>query len=218
MSHEHHEDLASMYTQETWDARYAESERVWSGNPNQRLVEQVAGLTPGRALDVGCGEGADVVWLARQGWRATGVDVSEVALLKAAAHAEEAGVEDRVAFERVDLMAGDELPGDMDLVSVQFFHPPPDRFAELTQRMGAAVRPGGHLLVVGHHPADAETGVRRPHAPDLMFRPERVIAALPSEEWEVLVADEPTREHPTHEPEGDGPVTVTDTVVLARRR
>ncbi|WP_193614464.1 class I SAM-dependent methyltransferase [Nocardioides lijunqiniae] len=215
MSHEHHEvDLATMYSQETWDARYAESERIWSGNPNPRLVEHVADLAPGRALDIGCGEGADVVWLAQQGWQATGVDVSEVALLRAAAHAEDAGVEDKVAWERVDVLAGDELPGDMDLVSVQFFHPPVDRFAELTQRMGAAVRPGGHLLVVGHHPADLETGVRKPHGPDLLFTPDRVTAALPAEQWEVLAADEPTRDHPTD----DGPVTVTDTVVLARRR
>jgi SAM-dependent methyltransferase len=215
MSHEHHEvDLATMYSQETWDARYAESERIWSGNPNPRLVEHVADLTPGRALDVGCGEGADVVWLAGQGWQATGVDVSEVALMRAAAHAEDAGVEDKVAWERVDLMAGDELPGDMDLVSVQFFHPPVDRFAELTRRMGAALRPGGHLLVVGHHPTDLETGVRKPHGPDLLFTPDRVTAALPEQQWEVLVADVPTRDHPTD----DGPVTVTDTVVVARRR
>ncbi|SDN27200.1 Thiopurine S-methyltransferase (TPMT) [Nocardioides szechwanensis] len=215
MSHEHHEvDLATMYTQETWDARYAESERVWSGNPNPRLVEQVAGLTPGRALDVGCGEGADVVWLAQQGWAATGVDVSEVALLKAAAHAEEAGVEDKVLWERLDLIGGDELPGDQDLVSVQFFHPPPAIFAEIHERIGAAVRPGGHLLVVGHHPDDVTTGVRRPHGPDLLFTPERVVAALDPAAWEVLVAETPTREHQ----HGDGPATVTDTVVLARKR
>jgi SAM-dependent methyltransferase len=215
MSHERHEvDLATMYTQETWDARYAESERVWSGNPNPRLVEQVAGLTPGRALDVGCGEGADVVWLARQGWTATGVDVSEVALLKAAAHAEEAGVEHKVAWERLDVVAGDELPGDQDLVSVQFFHPPPALFDEIHERLGAAVRPGGHLLVVGHHPDDESTGVRRPHGPGLLFTPERVVAALDPAAWEVLVAETPTREHQGP----DGPVTVTDTVVLARRR
>lgn len=215
MSHEHGEaDLATMYSQETWDARYAESDRIWSGNPNPRLVEHVADLEPGRALDVGCGEGADVVWLAQRGWTATGVDVSEVALMRAAEHAEEAGVEDKVLWEHLDLMAGDELPGDQDLVSVQFFHPPPAQFAELHRRIGAAVRRGGLLLVVGHHPDDVTTGVRRPHGPDLLFAPERVVAALDPADWEVLVAETPTREH-----EGaDGPVTVTDTVVLARRR
>lgn len=215
MSHAHEEvDLATMFTQETWDARYAESERVWSGNPNPRLVEQAAGLSPGRALDIGCGEGADVVWLAQQGWTATGVDVSEVALMKAAAHAEDAGVEDKVAWERLDLFGGDEVPGDQDLVSVHFFHPPPALFDELHQRIGAAVRPGGHLLVVGHHPDDVTTGVRRPHGPDLLFTPERVVAALDPAEWEVLVAETPTREQTLP----DGPVTVTDTVVLARKR
>ena len=69
-------DLAEMFTQETWDARYAESERIWSGNPNPRLVDHVADLSPGDALDVGCGEGADAVWLAKQGWRVTALDVS----------------------------------------------------------------------------------------------------------------------------------------------
>lgn len=215
MSHEHHEvDLATMYTKETWDARYAESERVWSGNPNPRLVEHVADLTPGRALDVGCGEGADVVWLAQQGWTVTGVDVSEVALMKAAEHAEEAQVEDKVAWERLDVVGGDALPGDQDLVTVQFFHPPPALFDEIHERLGAAVRPGGHLLVVGHHPHDVTTGVRQPHGPDLMFTPERVVAALDPAAWEVLVAEAPTREQVMPE----GPLTVTDSVVLARRR
>lgn len=215
MSHEHGEaDLATMYSQETWDARYAESDRIWSGNPNPRLVEHVADLTPGRALDVGCGEGADVVWLAQQGWTATGVDVSEVALMRAAEHAEDAGVEEKVLWEHLDLMAGDELPGDQDLVSVQFMHPPPALFAELHQRIGAAVRPGGHLLVVGHHPDDIATGARQPHGPDLLFTPERVVSALDPAEWEVLVAETPTREHQG----ADGPVTVTDSVVLARKR
>src|SRR5688572_8265107 len=62
--HDHELDPETMYTQETWDARYAESERMWSGRPNKLLVDEVADLAPRRALDVGCGEGADAVWLA----------------------------------------------------------------------------------------------------------------------------------------------------------
>lgn len=215
MSHEHGEvDLATMYSQETWDARYAESDRIWSGKPNPRLVEHVADLTPGRALDVACGEGADVVWLAAQGWHATGVDVSPVALAKAGAHAAEAGVKDRVELVQVDLIAGEALPGDQDLVSVQFFHPPAGLFDEVHARLGAAVAPGGHLLVVGHHPDDLATGARRPHGPDLLFTPERVVAALDQADWEIVVVAAPTREHQG----GEGPVTVRDTVVLAKRR
>ncbi|KOG87623.1 SAM-dependent methyltransferase, partial [Streptomyces varsoviensis] len=63
-----------------WDDMYRSRDQVFSGNPNPVLVAEAAGLRPGQALDVGCGEGADAVWLARRGWRVTAVDVSEVAL------------------------------------------------------------------------------------------------------------------------------------------
>lgn len=209
------QDVADLYTQETWDARYAESDRIWSGRPNPRLVEHVTGLPAGDALDVGAGEGADAVWLAGQGWRVTALDVSEVALARAAAHAAEAGVGDRVTTLHHDLMTGAPLPGTYDLVSAQYLHPPVERFTEIIGLLGDAVRPGGLLLVVGHHPGDHETGLRGPHGhPELLFTADRVVEALPEQEWEVRVAAEPSRtmEGP------DGPMTVTDSVVLAAKR
>ncbi|MDQ4054443.1 MAG: class I SAM-dependent methyltransferase [Actinomycetota bacterium] len=214
-AHDHdHPDLADLYTQETWDARYAESERIWSGHPNPRLVDQVADLPPGDALDLGCGEGADAVWLATRGWRVAALDVSQVALERTAAHAREAGVADRVTALHHDLIGDGPLAGEYDLVSMQFMHPPPDLFDEFHRRVGAAVRPGGTLLVVGHHPDDVATGVREPHGPDLLFTPERVVEALDPEEWEIRVADAMTREQVIDE----RAVTVTDTVVVAVRR
>ena len=66
-----------------WDERYAGSELLWSAEPNRFLVAETAGLTPGRALDLACGEGRNAVWLARRGWQVTGVDYSEVAIEKA---------------------------------------------------------------------------------------------------------------------------------------
>ena len=212
--HEAPSDSPDPYSQETWDARYAESDRIWSGNPNPRLVEHVADLTPRRALDVGCGEGADVVWLARQGWHATGLDVSPVALAKTGAHAAEAGLGDDVELAQVDLIGGGSVPGDQDLVSVHFFHPTAEVFDEVYRRLAAAVAPQGHLLVVGHHPDDLATGVRRPHGPALLFTPEKVVAALDQADWEIVVVDAPTREQQF----GDELVTVRDTVVLAQRR
>jgi SAM-dependent methyltransferase len=212
--HEHDSDPDTMYTQQTWGARYAESDRIWSGLPNQRLVEEVADLEPGRALDVGCGEGADAVWLAERGWRVTALDVSEVALSRVRAHAAEAGVADRLQFLHHDLVGGGRAPGRYDLVSVFFFQPLPSQFGELYGGLADLVDPGGSLLVVGHHPDDVDTGARRPHGPQLMFSPERVVEILDPEQWEVVTQAAPTREMAGDE----GPVAVRDTVVRAVRR
>ncbi len=218
-THEHHavdhEPDADLYSQETWDARYAGSTQVWSGNPNPRLVEQVTGLTPGTALDVGAGEGADAVWLAGQGWQVTALDVSEVALDRVSTHAAGAALSDRVTTVHHDLMSGAALPGTYDLVSAQFWHPPAADRGQHVTRIGAAVRPGGTLLIVGHHPADLTTGMRSGHGhAERVFTPEEIVALLPEETWDVRIAEAQTRAVPGE----DGRVTLTDTVVRARRR
>lgn len=133
-----------------WEQRYRDSDRVWSGKPNPLLVREVTGLTPGTALDLGCGEGADAVWLARQGWRVTGVDIAQTALERAAAHAAQAGMAERTSWQRHEL--GVTFPaGRYDLVSAQFLQSPValDQDAVL-RRAAAAVAPGGTLLVVMH--------------------------------------------------------------------
>jgi len=220
MAHHHdsdHEqaDLRDLYSQETWDARYGGTERVWSGQPNQRLVEQVRGLPPGEALDVGAGEGADAVWLAEQGWQVTALDVSPVALEHTRAHAAQAGVADRVRTVQHDLIEGGPVPGGYDLVSVHFWHPPVDRRGDFDTVIGAGVRPGGRLLVVGHHPDDFGSGVRDPHGhADLLFTPDDIVAALPEERWEVRTVDALTRPFP----KAGEDATVTDSVVVAVRR
>ncbi len=70
------EEAAAMFEPPSWDERYSGDVQIWSGNPNPQLVAEVSGLTPGSALDVGCGEGGDVIWLAHRGWRVTGADFS----------------------------------------------------------------------------------------------------------------------------------------------
>jgi 2-polyprenyl-3-methyl-5-hydroxy-6-metoxy-1,4-benzoquinol methylase len=210
--HEHHDDDQDVFTQAFWDERYAASQRVWSGRPNLRLVELAAELTPGTALDVGCGEGADAVWLAERGWRVTGADVSPVALERAERHAADAGVGDRTAWRHVDLVAGDALPGRNDLVTAMFVHVPEEVFDRVYTAIGAAVRPGGLLLVAGHHPAERETDLRNPQLSHLLFPPERVTSLLTSG-WHVEVAEARTRE----QVKDGAAVRATDTVVLARR-
>ena len=105
MSHVHTRhsgsDNLDLFTQEFWDARYRSADRIWSGNPNPHLVAHVAELVPRTALDVGCGEGADTIWLASLGWHVTAIDVSTVALDRAAEQAAAAGrrVADRITWQ-----------------------------------------------------------------------------------------------------------------------
>src|SRR5271165_4450548 len=91
--HEHGEQrFGSAEQAAEWDTRYSERDgAMWSGRPNGRLVAEVADLTPGRALDVGCGEGADAIWLAQRGWTVAAIDISDVALRRAREAAELAG-------------------------------------------------------------------------------------------------------------------------------
>ena len=227
--HRHHHDhahddslegLRDALTARYWDERYGGSDRVWSGRPNQRLVEQAADLTPGTALDVACGEGGDAIWLAAQGWQVTAVDVSEVALGKVAQHAEDAGLADRIKLGLYDALADPRPAGKrrFDLVTVSFLHVPVPDFGPIYRGIADAVAPGGRLLVTAHHPDDVATGARHDHGPGLMFEPDRVLATLgadrPDGDWDVEVADTPTREQAT----ADGPLVVRDTVVRLRRR
>ncbi|MFB6555484.1 class I SAM-dependent methyltransferase [Streptomyces sp. NPDC056405] len=135
---------------EFWEARYRDTDRVWSGRPNALLVREASDLAPGIALDLGCGEGADAVWLASRGWRVTGVDISGTALDRAAGHAANAGVGDRVAWERHEL--GRSFPeGSFDLVSVHFLQSPVELDQQAVLRDAArAVADGGTLLIVMH--------------------------------------------------------------------
>lgn len=177
----------TMWTAGFWDERYAGTDAVWSGNPNQRLVEQVTGLTPGTALDVGCGEGADAVWLARQGWRTTGVDVSQVALDRAAGHAAAAGVE--VEWRLLDVVVGEPFPATYDLVSAHFLHPPADLLGDVVRRLGDAVAPGGTLLHVAHDPRDSHALHRDPELTRLMPTLEQVVGLLDPATWDLRVAE-----------------------------
>jgi SAM-dependent methyltransferase len=197
-----------------WDELYGRSQRVWSGNPNPLLTREVPDLPPGSALDAGCGEGADSHWLAGRGWRVLAVDISAVALERAAAHTEPE-VADRVTWQRRDLTEWVPERRAYDLVNSQFLHFPRALRAPLFGRLADAVAPGGTLLLVGHHPSDLDTTVHRPDQPDLFFTPEELVAALDPDGWDVLVAQASPRAVTDH----DGrEVTIHDTVLRARRR
>src|SRR5690242_19339684 len=142
MSHEH-EPAPDYFESSSWEERYAGPESVWSGAANPQLVTEAGRLTPGTALDVGCGEGGDVIWLAQQGWTVTGADFSANGLERAARHAEEAGVAERCDWWQVDARTFDPAGRTWDLVTTHFLHPPDHGIVEVTRRLAGAVAPGG---------------------------------------------------------------------------
>ncbi|MGW4946206.1 SAM-dependent methyltransferase [Actinoplanes sp. NPDC004185] len=209
--HQSEDEAAAMFEPPSWDERYSGPEKVWSGQPNPQLVAEVTGLTPGTALDVGCGEGGDVIWLAQQGWKVTGADFSANGLARAARHAEEAGVADRVDFWHVDARAFAAEGRTFDLVTSHFLHPPDGGMVEVTRRLADAVAPGGHLLVVGHAPSEVFTQLSASHR-KAMFVAEELLPALP-ENFEPLVVEQRPRTAVR-----DGvTVEIADSTLLARR-
>jgi SAM-dependent methyltransferase len=207
-----------MFTQAYWDQRYAGHRHVWSGRPNPYLLVEAGDLTPGRALDVGCGEGADAIWLAGLGWEVTGADVSPVGLERAAGNASAAAPEiaRRITWRQVDLFAEEWTPlGSHELVTSQYLHFPPEARRRSMQRLAEAVAVGGDLLVAAHHPSDLEIPGLRPNVPELFCTADELAGYLDTSDWEIVTAGAPERT--VNGPEGT-PVTIRDTVLHARRR
>jgi SAM-dependent methyltransferase len=206
-------ELAAAAQSEYWDSRYTERDgAMWSGRPNGRLLVEVAGLTPGRVLDVGCGEGADAIWLARGGWTVTAIDVSEVAVSRARAAAEQADV-------NVEWMCGDALQttflaGSFDLVSLQYPALPKAAGEVAVRALLDTVRPGGLLLAV-YHDLDDE---HREHMKSRGVDPADYIEV---DNLDQLLTDNFTIELHAIEPRIDPPPDtphIADIVLRARRR
>ena len=195
---------------EEWDRRYAAKERVFSEHPTPFLVELAAGLEPGRALDLGAGEGRHAVWLASQGWRVTAVDHSRVALAKAERWARAAGVE--IGTVRADVLVHVPAPRSFELVLIAYMHPSPEEREVLFPHAADAVVPGGHLLVVGRHLDDlGRDNHRGPPDPERRFTPERLAGPFPG--IEILRCEERWRKVD----DDLGPERVLDALVWGRR-
>jgi len=207
---------APIFDEAFWDRRYGSADQIWSGRPNPQLVADLAELTPGRALDVGAGEGADAIWLAERGWAVTAVDISSVALERGRRQAETLGAElaDRIDWVRSDVLESDLPAGPFDLVTLQFMHFGLDSRTGLFRRCIDAVAPGGTLQIVAHHPFDMDSAIGRPKMPDFFYTADEV-AALLDDAWTVEACD--ARPRTMTAPSGDD-VTVRDAVLLATRR
>jgi SAM-dependent methyltransferase len=196
-----------------WDARYSERAGAkWSGRPNGRLRVEAARLTPGSAFDVGCGEGADAIWLVQQGWTVTAIDVSDVAVGRARAAAELAGA-------AVEWICGDALrtalpAGSFDLVSMQYPALPKAAGEAAVRALLDTVRPGGVLLAV-YHDLDDE------HREHMKARGVDVADYVGADDLRALLGDDFTVELHGVEPRVDPPPDsphIADVVIRARRR
>jgi thioredoxin reductase/SAM-dependent methyltransferase len=203
---------------EDWDHRYG-GDQLWSGNPNGSLVNEVAGLAPGRALDVGAGEGGDAVWLAEQGWTVTANDISQRALDRVDAEARRRGL--HVDLLCADANALDPFEGAVfDLVSAQYASILRTPDLRAVHNLLGAVAPGGTLLVVSHdlhhtHAGAGEHDHGRPYDADAYVRVDDFADQLnASSSWQIEVHE--TRLRPPGS--ATAAIHVEDIVLRARRR
>ncbi len=198
------------YWDQLWEKTLREhGDQVARRPPSATLVDEVSGLPPGRALDAGCGHGAEALWLAAHGFHVTAVDISAAALAHGRATAEALGPEvaSRIEWVEGDLATWAAAPGAFDLVVSLYVHAA-GAVEELVRRLADAVAPGGTLLLVGHRPIDPATGAATRAAGQVQVSVEAARAALDPRRWELVVAEE--RPRAVH---GSG----VDAVVRARR-
>jgi SAM-dependent methyltransferase len=198
---------------EAWNQRYADADLVWSAEANRFVVQEVSDLPPGRALDLGAGEGRNAIWLAERGWRVTAVDFSDIGLQKARRLAEARGVE--IDWTEADLRSYSPATGAFDLVVLLYIHLPAEERRALVGRAADAVAVGGTLLVVGHDRSNLEEGYGGPQDPAILFSPDDITDDLAGiKNLRIVRADRVMRPVMTD----DGERHAIDALVRAERR
>lgn len=187
------------YDHDFWERLWAKTlrehaDKVASRPPNARLVAELADLTPGQALDAGCGHGAETLWLAARGWTVTAVDFSPTALAQGRSMAEALGPEvaGRITWVEGDLGSWAPPPDRFDLVVCLYVHVA-GSVRELVRRLASGVAPGGTLFLLGHRPIDQSTGAPTAAAGQTQVSVEDALAALEPLGWEWLVAEDRPR-------------------------
>lgn len=187
------------YDRTHWEELWARTlrehpDKVARRPPNAHMVAEAARLRPGRALDAGCGHGAETMWLAAHGWQVTGVDFSSSALAQAEAMARGAGSElaARITWIEGDLSVWSPPREAFDLVVCLYVHIA-GAVDEMVRRMASGVAPGGTLLMIGHRPIDPVTGHRTAASGQVQVSVEDVTSALDQRDWDFVVAEERPR-------------------------
>ena len=160
-----------------WDERYRAADLVWGGQPNRWVARETADLAPGRALDLGCGEGRNAIWLATGGWQVTAVDFSAVGLDKGRAIEAAAPGEVPVGWVLADVTRYAH-PSPVDLALICYLQLPADERRAAVRAAAGALAPGGVLLMIGHHSRNLTHGVGGPQDPAVLFSAEDVVHDL----------------------------------------
>jgi SAM-dependent methyltransferase len=218
--------MSHPFDKDYWDAHWQQAKEHQAGReivPNPYLARELSGLKPGTALDAGCGEGAEVIWLATTGWHVTAVDISTEALSRAAGRAaQSSSVPERVEWIEADLSLW-EPRTQFDLVTTHYAHPATPQLA-FYQRISGWVAPGGTLLIVGHlqsstTPSHGHSGKRHGEGdgpPDeASVTAASIVAGFDPTQWDIVTADEPVRRLANRE---GRTVQLDDVVVRASRR
>jgi SAM-dependent methyltransferase len=180
-----------------WDERYRSAELIWGSEPNVFVQQQCEALPVGVALDLACGEGRNALWLARLGWTVTGVDFAAAAIERAhtLSAKEPAAVAARLTWRVADLTTEPPEPASADLVLISYLHLPPAEHDAVLTSAAVAVRPAGHLVLVGHDLRNLTEGIGGPQDASLLQTPERVATIAANAGLTVDLAD--TVERPT---------------------
>jgi SAM-dependent methyltransferase len=158
---------------DAWNQRYSQTDLVWSAGPNRFLADEVRDLPPGRALDLGAGEGRNAIWLAEHGWNVTAVDFSDVAIAKASAIAASRNIS--LLWEVRDLLDYHPEKAAFDLVMLLYIHLPEHERSPVLASAAAALAPGGTLLVIGHDIDNIAHGVGGPQDPSVLYSASDVV-------------------------------------------
>lgn len=186
-----------MYDRTFWEELWAKTlrehpDKVAQRPPNTQLIAEVSALRPGRALDAGCGHGAESLWLAARGWEVSAVDLSSAALVHGRSTAEAMGIAERIEWIEGDLATWTAHAAHYDLVICLYVHIA-GSVEEMVQRLANAVALDGTLFMVGHRPIDPATGAATAAAGQVQISVEEAVAALDQQSWELVVAEERLR-------------------------
>lgn len=160
----------------TW--RYLTGRAPWDTGitpPEVVALIEGEGLTPGRAIDLGCGTGTNAIYLAQHGWQAVGIDFAGRAIRTARRKARRAGVADRTRFITADVtrLASLDLGGLFDLaLDIGCGHAlTPDAQRAYASMLAQIVRPGGVFMLYSFRPTPERPRGLDPQQVEVLFAP-----------------------------------------------